>query len=118
MLVSTSGFIIATIFVIDEMGFAIFSYIFCGIFFALALFLLIDTLTNYVVVENDVIIKHAFLSKKKAKIKEITKIIHGDNAYVIYVNKRKFTTLNDRDPQTDKMLYQFEKNGIDLGKIE
>lgn len=118
MLTLTAGFIVATVFLIDELGFAIFSYIFCGIFHAIALFLLVDTLTNYVVVEGDLITKHSFMSKKKAKIKAITKIVHQDNFYILYADHKKFVALNDRDPQTEKMLYQFEQQGIDLGKIE
>lgn len=118
MWVSTVVFIVLTIFLIKDLGFAIFSYIFCGFFNAIATFLLVDTLTNYVVVEGDSITKRLFLSKKKAKIKDITKIIHDKNFYILYVKHRKFTSLNDHDPQTDKMLFQFEKNGINLGKIE
>ena len=118
MLVLTAGFIVATVFLIDELGFAIFSYIFCGVFHAIALFLLVDTLTNYVVLEGDEIIKYSFLAKKRAKIRTITKIVHDGNFYIIYTNNKKFVSLNDRDPQTDKMMYQFERWGIPIGKIE
>ena len=114
----TALFIVLTIFLIKEKGFAIFSYIFCGVFHAIAIFLIVDTLTNYVVVEGDTITKHMFLSKKIASIKNITKIEHKENFYVLYVNRRKFVALNDRDPQTNKMLFQFERNGFNIGKIE
>lgn len=117
MWVLTAGFAVLTYFLIKELAFAVFSYIFCGIFNVIALFLIIDTITNYVVVEGNKITKHSFLLKKTIKVKNITKIIHKDNTYYIYVDKKKFVTLNDRDPQTNKMLFQFEKSGFDIGKI-
>ncbi len=117
MWVLTAGFAVLTYFLIKELAFAVFSYIFCGLFNLIALFVIIDTLTNYVVVEGNKITKHSFLAKKVVKVKNISKIIHKDGAYIVYVEHRKFITLNDRDPQTNKMLFQFEKCGFDVGKI-
>lgn len=114
----TLGFGVLTYFLIKDQAFAVFSYIFCGVFHVIAIIVIIDTLTSYVIVEGNKITKHVFLSKRVVKIKKITKIIHVNGAYVIYVDQRKFVTLNDRDPQTSKMLFQFERNGIDIGKIE
>ena len=37
---------------------------------------------------------------------------------MIYVKDKQFTRLNDRDPETQKMLFQIEKQGINLGDIE
>ena len=116
--VLTITFFVLTFFFIDELAFKIVSFIFCGGFNLLATYLIIDTLTNYVVVEGDKIIKHSFLYRKVEKITSITKVIHDQNFFTVYVNKKKFVSLNDRDPQTTKMLFQFEKNGIDIGKIE
>lgn len=118
MWVLTLTFFILTFFLIDDLAFKIISFIFCGGFNLLAAYLLIDTLTNYVVVEDDKIIKHSFLYRKVEKISSITKVIHDQNFFTVYVHKKKFVSLNDRDPQTPKMLFQFEKCGIDIGKIE
>ena len=118
MWILTLAFFILTFFLKDELAFQIISFIFCGGFNLLAAFLLIDTLTNYVVVEGDKIEKHSFMYKKVEKISSITKVIHDQNFFTVYVKKKKFVSLNDRDPQTAKMLFQFEKHGIDIGKIE
>lgn len=90
----------------------------CGIFNIIALFLLISALTDYVEIKGEIITTQTMFVRKKANVSSISRIIHDKNFYVIYVKDKVFTSLNDRDPETQKMLFQLEKRGINLGKIE
>ena len=118
MLFITAAFIVLIAFIEKASAFAILGYIMCGIFNVIALFLLISALTDFVEVKGDLIVTQTLFVRKKALVSNISKIVHDKNFYVIYIKDKAFTSLNDRDPVTQKMLFQFEKQGINLGKIE
>lgn len=117
MLVTTAGFIVLLAFVEKASGFAILGYIMCGAFHLIALFLLISSVFDYVELDGDTLKTCTLFVRKKAKVANINKITHENNFYIIYVNDKQFTQLNDRDPETQKMLFQFEKQGVRLGEI-
>ena len=118
MFVVTAAFIV--LIAIFEKGsvFGILGYIMCGIFNIISLFLLISALTDFVEVKGNNITTQTLFVRKKAQVSAISKIVHDKNFYIIYIKDKVFTSLNDRDPETQKMLFQFEKQGINLGKIE
>ena len=118
MLLTTIIFIVVIAIMEKASALAIVGYIMCGIFNIVALFLLLSALFDFVEVKGDLITTQTLFVRKKARVSSISKIVHEKNFYVIYVKDKVFTSLNDRDPQTQKMLFQFEKQGIDLGKIE
>ena len=118
MLLTTIIFIVLIAILEKTSGLAILGYIMCGAFNLIALFLLISALTDFVEVNGEMIITQTLFVRKKAKIVSISKITHEKNFYVIYINDKPFTSLNDRDPETSKMLFRFEKMGINIGKIE
>ena len=110
MLLTTIIFIVLIAILEKTSGFAILGYVMCGAFNLIALFLLISALTDFVEVNGEMIITQTLFVRKKAKIVSISKITHEKNFYVIYIN--------DREPETSKMLFRFEKMGINIGKIE
>ena len=114
MLFTTIIFIVLIALIEKASAFAILGYIMCGIFNLIALFLLISALTDFV----DTITTQTMFVRKKAHVSKISKIVHEKNFYVIYVKDKVFTSLNDRDTETSKMLFQLEKQGVNLGKIE
>ena len=118
MLFTTIIFIVLIALIEKASAFAILGYIMCGVFNIIALFLLISALTDFVEVKGDIITTQPLFVRKKAHVSSIQKIIHEKNFYVIYIKDKVFTSLNDRDPETQKMLFQIEKQGINLGKIE
>ena len=111
------AFIPAIIFLPSTPILQIIGYVLCGLFAVIGLIVLIDHLFDYVYVYGDTITKVIIFSKKSAKIKDISKIVHTEGYYDIFVNAKKFTSLSDRDPATTKMFFQFEKFGIDIGNI-
>ena len=118
MLFTTIAFIVLIALIEKASAFAILGYIMCGAFNLIALFLLISALTDFVEVKGDIITTQTLFVRKKAQISSIQKIVHEKNFYVIYIKDKVFTSLNDRDPETQKMLFQIEKQGVNLGKIE
>ncbi len=118
MLFTTIIFIVLIALIEKASAFAILGYIMCGVFNIIALFLLISALTDFVEVKGDIITTQTLFVRKKAQISSIQKIVHEKNFYVIYIKDKAFTSLNDRDPETQKMLFQIEKQGVNLGKIE
>lgn len=118
MLLTTIIFIVLIALIEKASAFAILGYIMCGIFNLIALFLLISALTDFVEVKGDTIVTQTMFVRKKAHVSKISKIVHEKNFYVIYVKDKVFTSLNDRDTETSKMLFQLEKQGVNLGKIE
>ena len=118
ILLTTIVFIVLIALIEKASAFAILGYIMCGIFNLIALFLLISALTDFVEVKGDTITTQTMFVRKKARISSISKIVHEKNFYVIYVKDKVFTSLNDRDAETQKMLFQLGKQGINLGKIE
>ena len=118
MLFTTIVFIVLIALIEKASAFAILGYIMCGIFNLIALFLLISALTDFVEVKCDMITTQTMFVRKKAHVSKISKIVHEKNFYVIYVKDKVFTSLNDRDSETSKMLFQLEKQGVNLGKIE
>ena len=118
MLFTTIIFIVLIALIEKASAFAILGYIMCGVFNIIALFLLISALTDFVEVKGDIITTQTLFVRKKARVSSIQKIIHEKNFYVIYIKDKVFTSLNDRDPETQKMLFQIEKQGVNLGKIE
>ena len=118
MLLTTAAFIVLIALIERTSGFAILGYVMCGAFNLIALFLLISAVFDFVELDGDVLTTQTMFVRKKAKVSSITKIVHDKNFYVIYVKDKVFTNLNDRDPETQKMLFQFEKQGINLGKIQ
>lgn len=96
---------------------AIIGYVMCGFFNIVSIILICNTLFDYVEVEGNAITKVVFLSRKKEEITKIEKIIHNQNFYDVYIGGKIFVSLNDHDPATTKMLFQFEKHGVDLGKV-
>ncbi len=118
MYASTAIFIVLIALIEKASAFAIVGYIMCGIFNVVAFFLLLSAIFDFVEVKGDIIITQTLFVRKKAAISAISKIVHDKNFYVIYVKDKPFTSLNDRDPETQKMLFQFEKRGINLGNIE
>ena len=118
MIVTTASFIVLIAFIEKASAFAILGYIMCGAFFLVAFFLLISAVFDYVEVNGEEITTQTWFIKKKTKITSISKIVHEKNFYVLYVGDKVFTNLNDRDPETQKMLFRFEKFGIDLGKLK
>ena len=118
ILLTTIVFIVLIALIEKASAFAILGYIMCGIFNLIALFLLISALTDFVEVKGNTITTQTMFVRKKARISSISKIVHEKNFYVIYVKDKVFTSLNDRDAETQKMLFQLGKQGINLGKIE
>ena len=118
MYVTTAIFIVLIALIEKASAFAIVGYIMCGIFNIVAFFLLLSAIFDFVEVKGDIIITQTLFVRKKAHVSAISKIIHDRNFYVIYVKDKQFTSLNDRDPETQKMLFQIEKQGINLGDIE
>lgn len=118
MLLTTIIFIVLIALIEKASAFAILGYIMCGIFNLIALFLLISALTDFVEVKGDTIVTQTLFVRKKVHVSKISKIVHEKNFYVIYVKDKVFTSLNDRDTETSKMLFQLEKQGVNLGKIE
>ena len=118
MLFTTIIFIVLIALIEKASAFAILGYIMCGIFNLIALFLLISALTDFVEIKGDMITTQTMFVRKKAHVSKISKIVHEKNFYVIYVKDKVFTSLNDRDSETSKMLFQLEKQGVNLGKIE
>ena len=118
MLLTTAAFIVLIALIERTSGFAILGYVMCGAFNLIALFLLISAVFDFVELDGDVLTTQTMFVRKKAKVSSITKIVHDKNFYVIYVKDKVFTNLNDRDPETQKMLFQFEKQGINLGKLQ
>lgn len=118
MLGSSLGMLVPIILVPVELPLKIIGYILCGTFGSVSLVVLVDHLFDYVFVKDDYICKVILFYRKKEKIKNITKIRHEEGFYTIYVKGGKFTTLSDRDPATTKMLFQFEKHGVDLTRVE
>ena len=118
MLVTTAAFIVAIALIERTSGFAILGYIMCGAFNLIALFLLLSAVFDFVELDGDILTTQTMFVRKKAKVSSITKIVHDKNFYVIYVGDKPFTNLNDRDPETQKMLFRLEKLGIDLGKLQ
>ena len=118
MIVVCSGIAVMVSLLPSELHMRIIGWALCGFFGIVALVILIDHLFDYVYVEKDSITKVLVFTKKSAKIREITKIRHIEGYYEIFINRKKFTTLSDRDPATTKMFFQFEKMGVDIGNIE
>ena len=118
MLLTTIIFIVLIAIFEKASAFGILGYIMCGIFNLIALFLLISATTDFVEVKGDTITPQTLFVRKKAHVSTISKIVHEKNFYVIYVKDKVFTSLNDRDIETSKMLFQLEKQGVNLGKIE
>lgn len=118
MFVVTAAFIVLIAIFEKGSAFGILGYIMCGIFNIISLFLLISALTDFVEVKGNNITTQTLFVRKKAQVSAISKIVHDKNFYIIYIKDKVFTSLNDRDPETQKMLFQFEKQGINLGKIE
>ena len=118
MFVLTAGFIVLIALVEKTSGLAIVGYIMCGAFNIISIILIINTVFDYVEVDGEKIIKVVAFVKKEQLIKKITKIEHKDNFYLIYISEKLFTSLNDRDPETAKMLFHFEKCGIDISHIQ
>ena len=118
MLFTTIAFIVLIALIEKASAFAILGYIMCGAFNLIALFLLISALTDFVEVKGDIITTQTLFVRKKAQISSNQKIVHEKNFYVIYIKDKAFTSLNDSDPETQKMLFQIEKQGVNLGKIE
>ena len=118
MLGVSIGVLVMVILLPSELALKIIGYILCGFFGLVALIVLIDHLFDYVYIENEEITKVIVITKKSEKIRDINKIKHIEGYYEIYVKNRKFTTLSDRDPATTKMLFQFEKMGVDIRNIE
>ena len=114
----TAAFIVLIAIFEKGSAFGILGYIMCGIFNIISLFLLLSALTDFVEVKGNNITTQTLFVRKKAQVSSISKIVHDKNFYVIYIKDKVFTSLNDRDPETQKMLFQFEKQGINLGKIE
>lgn len=118
MIALAAGFIVVIAFVEKTSALAIIGYILCGAVILISLFVLVTNVFDFVKVKDGYIIKQTLFVKKKAKISRISKIKKDQNFYVIYINGAKFVSLNDRDPETAKMLFQFEREGINIGKIE
>ena len=117
ILVSTGG-LIWPLWLLDMgIGFQVIGTIFLVPFFLFSLYLILDALFHYEVVEGDEIKEIRFFSKKVAKMKDISGIDAPPGYYVIYVKEKKFCTLNAQDAATSAMLFQFSKNGFDLSKI-
>lgn len=118
MFLTTAAFIVLIAIFEKGSAFGILGYIMCGIFNLISLFLLLSAITDFVEVKGNNITTQTLFVRKKAQVSHISKIVHDKNFYVIYIKDKVFTSLNDRDPETQKMLFQFEKQGINLGKIE
>ena len=114
----TAAFIVLIAIFEKGSAFGILGCIMCGIFNIISLFLLLSALTDFVEVKGNNITTQTLFVRKKAQVSAISKIVHDKNFYIIYIKDKVFTSLNDRDPETQKMLFQFEKQGINLGKIE
>lgn len=117
MMALTAGFAVPLILVDFGLAFRVVGFIFTGFFFLLGAFLVLDMFFHYVVVEGDEITNVIFFKKNRAKMKNISRIDSGPGFYQIYVDGRKFCSLNSEDRQTAAMLHQFERHGFDLGKI-
>ena len=93
--------------------------IFLGIFFVLACIVLLYHLLDYTLVKGDTISRRYFFSVRKAKIKDIDRLVkrRKDEMLYVYVNGRKFTALDPMQKETTYMLDRFSKYGVDISKI-
>lgn len=93
-------------------------YVICSIIFLVSLFLTVDTLLSYVSVKGDEITRKVFFKSTTKKMKEITSITRSEGNYNIYIKGKRFCSFSDRDETSCKILYQLEKHGVDISKIE
>ncbi len=109
MFVLCASFIVALILIDVGVALRIIGFLFCGVFLVISLVMILDTFFDYVIVEGETMSKRFFFQKKEIPLESITKVVKTEGYYDIYVGKKKFTSLNDIDPQTPKMLFQIEK---------
>lgn len=93
-------------------------YVVCGSFFLVASFLMADALLSYVSVKGDEITRRIFFKTNTKKMKDITSITRSEGNYNIYINGKRFCSFSDRNETSNKILYQLEKHGVDISKIE
>ena len=116
LLVSLAFFIIFLI-VDENIVVKIVILIMTGLFTIVSSVVLFDQLFDYVMVKDDKLIVQFLFTKKVANIKDITSIRATKDAYEVLVKERKFCTLSLYTPETQKMLFAFEKHGVDISKI-
>ena len=115
LLVSLAFFIIFLI--VDENIVVKIVILMTGLFTIVSSAVLYDQLFDYVMVKDDKIISKFFFEKKTANISDITSIRVTKDAYEVLVKERRFCTLSLYTPETQKMLFAFEKHGVDISKI-
>ena len=119
IIVLSAGSSVLLWFIEKNLALAVTFQIFLGIFFILACIVLIYHLLDYTMVKGDMIIRRYFFSIKKAKIKDIDRLVkrRKDEMLYVYVDGRKFTALDPMQKETTYMLDRFQKHGVDITKI-
>lgn len=88
-------------------------YVFCSIFSAIALFLILALGTCYVEAKDEELISVKLFIKSKIKLSSIKEVIYKDNVYTVYKKSgKKFTTFSAYDPIIPSMIGYLEKKGV------
>lgn len=112
------GFFVAMLLIDFSVPFKVIGYIFTVGFFLFAGAMLLDLLFHFQVVEGEYLHNRIFFTHRKIKMKDIDRITRSPTHYTVFTKGKPFCSLNVSDPSTDKMLYQFERHGFNLGKIQ
>ena len=119
IIVLSAGSSVLVWFIENNLALAVAFQIFLGIFFVLACIVLLYHLLDYTMVKGDTIIRRYFFSVRRAKMKDIDRLVRRrkDEMLYVYVDGRKFTALDPTQKETTYMLDRFSKYGVDIGKI-
>ncbi|MCR5506138.1 MAG: hypothetical protein K6F07_04000 [Bacilli bacterium] len=119
VIVLSGGSSVLLWFIEKNIALAVAFQIFLAIFFVLACIVLLYHLLDYTMVKGDEISRRYFFSVKRAKIKDIDRLVKRkkDQMLYVYVNGVKFAALDPMQKETTYMLHRFEKYGVDTGKI-
>lgn len=93
---------------------AILVFIFCGAFFLVSLFVLVNQLFCYLELKNDRLIHHILWFTKSIKVDKINKITLEDGMYKIFSGSKIFYQMPSLIRGSNEIIIGLEKLGIHI----
>jgi len=93
---------------------SILTFVFCGAFSLVSIFVLFNQLFCFIELKENTLIRHILWIKKTTKIEKITKIILEEGIYKIFIDNKKFCDMPSAIKGSNEIIIELEKNGISI----
>lgn len=108
--------IVGVMFLVDNLALKIVLTIFCAIFIVLSLIVLLVEAINYLSLDEDnqALIIHKFIIKKKIPLNEISRIENKDGFYIFMKGKKELYRIGVNVTGANTLIVQLERCGINI----